>query len=232
MQIVSNTKCQTLFSVKNEKKNITNLSPAEWAKKVVKVNLYHGPSGTVIKGISRTGWYSESARIWNCSTAYFSKQATVRNQQISRENLIIGQGHREPILSGLISELIVSGLRGSHFIQGRLWLVNNKDELIILNWRKECLFVILWLFQRNKWLRLCLLEPKEVVKFQNFSFWYLSIEGLLHIHSAFKNSQRALVLVVFFRIHFAVLSLVFKLKHSLGAQPSPEKMLNYQNEWN
>ena len=44
---------------------------------------------------------------------------------------------------------------------------------------------------------MCLLEPKEeVMKLQNFNFWYLPVEGLLH--STSKKSQKVLVTVVFF----------------------------------
>ena len=57
----------------------------------------------------------------------------------------------------------------------------------------------------------------EIAKFQ---FWYLPIEGLLH--SASKKSQKVLVMVVFFLVYFAVLSLVFELKQNLEAQPYPE----------
>ena len=68
---------------------------------------------------------------------------------------------------------------------------------------------------------MCLLEPKEeVVKLQSFNFWYLPIEELLH--SASKKSQKALVIVVFFLVYFAMLSLVFKLKQNLEAQQYPE----------
>ena len=87
-----------------------------------------------------------------------------------------------------------------------------------------------WLFQRNKCFRLVLLGPnEEVVKFKNFNVWYLIIEGLLH--SASKKSQKVLVTVVCFCfclfiylfIYFAVLSLVFELKHNLEAQQYPKK---------
>ena len=68
---------------------------------------------------------------------------------------------------------------------------------------------------------MCLLEPKEeVVKLQSFYFWYLPIEGLLH--SASKKPQKVLVMVVFFLVYFAMLSLGFELKQNLEAQPYPE----------
>ena len=68
---------------------------------------------------------------------------------------------------------------------------------------------------------MCLLEPKEgVVKLQSFNFWYLPIEGLLH--SASKKSLKVLVMVVFFLVYFAILSLGFELKQNLEAQPYSE----------
>ena len=68
---------------------------------------------------------------------------------------------------------------------------------------------------------MCLLEPKEeVVTLPSFNFLYLPIEGLLH--SASKKSQKVVVMVVFFLVYFAVLSLVFELKQNLEAQPYPE----------
>ena len=68
---------------------------------------------------------------------------------------------------------------------------------------------------------MCLLEPKEeVVKLLSFNFWYLPVEGLLH--SASKKSLKVLVMVVFFLVYFAMLSLGFELKQNLEAQPYPE----------
>ena len=68
---------------------------------------------------------------------------------------------------------------------------------------------------------MCLLEPKEeVVTLQSLKFWYLPIEGLLH--SASKESLKVLVVVVFFLVYFAMLSLGFELKQNLEAQPYPE----------
>ena len=52
-----------------------------------------------------------------------------------------------------------------------------------------------------------------------FLFWYLPIEGLLH--SASKKSLKVLVMVVFFLVYFAMLSLGFELKQNLEAQPYP-----------
>ena len=57
----------------------------------------------------------------------------------------------------------------------------------------------------------------EIAKFQ---FLILPIEGLLH--SASKKSQKVLVMVVFFLVYIAVLSLVFELKQNLEAQPYPK----------
>ena len=57
-------------------------------------------------------------------------------------------------------------------------------------------------------------------KIAKFQFWYLQTEWLLHLAS--KKSQKVLVMVVFFLVYFAVLSLVFELKQNLEAQPYPE----------
>ena len=68
---------------------------------------------------------------------------------------------------------------------------------------------------------MCFLEPKEeLVKLQSFNFWYLPAEELLH--SASKKVSESAVTVVFVLIYFAVLSLVFELKHNSEAQPYPE----------
>ena len=148
----------------------------------------------------------------------------MRNRSLVLDIHYICIGHREPIVTGLlIGAKKCREAWGSYFVEGGLWLVNNKDELklIILIWRKKCLFVIFWLFQRNKCFCVCLLEPKEEVgKLQSFKFWYLSIEGLLH--SASKKSLKVLVMVVFFLVYFAMLSLGFELKQNLEALPYPE----------
>ena len=106
--------------------------------------------------------------------------------------------------------------------------MNNKDEykLIILICRKKYLCVISWLFQRNKYFYLCLLEPKERVGiFHVFNFWYLPMEGLLH--PASKTSLKVLVIVLLFLyINLAVLCLVFELKKKLEALVYP-KMNSY-----
>ena len=57
---------------------------------------------------------------------------------------------------------------GENKVYSRKKKKKKKDELklIILIWRKKCLCVISWLFQRNKCFCVCLLEPKEEVKLQ------------------------------------------------------------------
>ena len=57
----------------------------------------------------------------------------------------------------------------------------------------------------------------EIAKFQ-----FLIPANLGLLHSASKKSQKVLVMVVFFLVNFAVLSLVFELKQNLEAQPYPE----------
>ena len=76
---------------------------------------------------------------------------------------------------------------------------------------------------------LCVFAEEEVLKLQSFNFWYLPNEGLLN--SASKKSQKVLVMVVFFLIYFAMLSLVFELKHNLEASHTLKWTLNHQKGW-
>ena len=56
-------------------------------------------------------------------------------------------------------------------------------------------------------------------EFAKFLF-LIPAKGLLH--SASKKPQKVLVMVVFFLVYFAMLSLGFELKQNLEAQPYPE----------
>ena len=68
---------------------------------------------------------------------------------------------------------------------------------------------------------MCLLEPKEeVVKLKISIFDNCQLRGC-YIQPP-KKPQKVLVMVVFFHVYIAVISLVFELKQNLEAKPYPE----------
>ena len=83
--------------------------------------------------------------------------------------------------------------------------------------KNKCLLVVSWLFQRNKCLCLCLLEPEEqVVNFQSFNVWYLPNWGVATF--SLQKVQENAGDNGFFSF-FAVLILVFELKFGSPAIP-------------
>ena len=100
--------------------------------------------------------------------------------------------------------------RGSYFILGGLWLVNNEDELNSLFYFEEqkCLCLISWLFQSNQYFCLRLETNEEVMKLKKSAFDTCKLRGC-YIQPP-KALRKCWCRWCFFLVYFARLSLVFK----------------------